>query len=312
MRVWAFRIASAGIAVALFAWVLAQIDGETFAAYASRLGIGDVLVFAVGYACLNGFRTARYRALLAHPVPYDVTFAISWFHNATVRFLPFKLGEATYLVQMHRRLGVPMAQAVSSLFGARLLELLVIVLLALMAVLVASDALPSQSPLMVLTLGALVALGGISLYYASNIVGALAHLTARWGWLAPRLSRLSAALAHLRQPRPFVLALLCSFGTYLGSFVPNALLLQALGVPIEGVTLILLVSLGMFATAFPFSLSGFGMVEASWAGGLMVLAGYAPSHAASVGLMLNLAQQLTALFFGVLGWLYLARYPQAT
>jgi uncharacterized membrane protein YbhN (UPF0104 family) len=307
-----FRLASAGVAVALFAWVLSQVDGATFATYAARLGVGDVLAFALGYACLNAFRTARYRALLAHPVPYDVTFAISWFHNAMVRFLPFKLGEATYLVQMHRRLGVPMAQAVSSLFGARLLELLVIILLALLAVLVASDALPAQSPVIGLALGVLVVLGGVSLYYASNIVGALSRLVARWDWLAPRLARLALALAHLRQPRPFVLALAYSFGTYLGSFVPNALLLQALGVPIEGVTLVLLVSLGMFATAFPFSLSGFGMVEASWAGGLMLLAGYAPHQAASVGLMLNLAQQLTALFFGVLGWLYLTRYQQAT
>jgi hypothetical protein len=63
----------------------------------------------------------------------------------------------------------------------------------------------------------------------------------------------------------------------------------------------------MFATAFPFSLSGFGAVELSFAFGLVNLAGYSAGDATSIGLMLNGMQLIFAALSGLLGYLLMQR-----
>ncbi len=302
MKRWFFRVFSAVVALGLIVLVLVQIEWAQFSAYLGKLTVWDALLFGVGYLCLNVFRTLRYRALLRGDVPLLQTFLISWFHNAMVRFLPFKLGEATYILEMNSRLSVSRSEGISSLFGARVLELLVVMVFAVGALFVAGEVLPQQSPLVPFFLLGLCVVGGASLYFSSDGVRLLAKVLGRWDAFSIRLLRLSDSLQYLRQPKPFAWALVYSLGTYTFSFLPNAYLLGAMGVNLPTLSLVLLVSLGMFATAFPFSLSGFGMVEASWAVGLVLLAGYSSGEATAIGLLLNMAQQISALIFGVIGW----------
>lgn len=315
-RQWLWRIISLLVALALVVFMLSLIDWSAFLAVLRQLSLWSLLASFGVYVILNFFRALRYRTLLQHEnTPLAHLFPIGLWHNFLVRLLPFKLGEITYPVMLRQRLAVPVEDSVSSLFGARLLELLVIVIIAAGSLLLAGDVLPgSGAGLIVLML--LVTLAGVfGLYYAGAllrvVVGALRRL-ARFSVverLSQRLDVLALKFDRLRQPRVFVMALVWSLCTYACSFGVNAILLYAVGVQPEPAVLIILVSLGMFASAFPFNISGFGAVELSWAFGLTLLLGYSAGEGTSIGLMLNGYHLICAGISGSLGWLVVQWLP---
>lgn len=300
-----FRGLSFVIALGFILAVVSQIEWAQLSAYAQQLSLETILLVFSTYWALNLARVLRYRVLLGVRLPLFPLYTISLYHNFLVRFLPFKLGEASYVLLLKNRLNVPYQAGVSSLFSARLLELLVIMLVGAMTLFLAGDLLPNQGGttlfLLILTL-----LGGIlGFYYSGRIVGAFARGLARLSWLnhlAQRLALLSEELNTLRHPQRFWGALWWSLWTYAGSFFPNWLIMHSIGVELPPLTLVVIVSMGMFATAFPFSISGFGIVEFSWAMGLVSLGGYSTAQATAIGVLLNGAQQLSAFFLGIVGW----------
>jgi hypothetical protein len=143
-----------------------------------------------------------------------------------------------------------------------------------------------------------------ALYHSGRILGWA--LRALWGAQPPgALARLASELDALRLPGRFAVAFFWSFFTYGSSFATNALLLNGLGVALPPGALVAVISLGMFATAFPFNISGFGMVEWSLAVGLVHLAGLGAGEAAALALFVNGFQQVCALVSGFAGWLAL-------
>jgi len=152
--------------------------------------------------------------------------------------------------------------------------------------------------------------------------------------LADKFDGLALELDKLHEPRIFLRGLFWSFFTYGCSFGVNAILLYSVGVIVDpfasGViadpatpyvivdpsTLVMIVSLGMFATAFPFNISGFGAVELSFAFGLMMFLGFGESPATSIGLMINGLTLIYAALSGFVGFLAVQwqepqRYPDA-
>jgi hypothetical protein len=81
----------------------------------------------------------------------------------------------------------------------------------------------------------------------------------------------------------------------------NLILILGIGIEIPFATLAIIVSIGMFATAFPFSISGFGMIELGWAFGLTTLAGFTLPEATAIGFLLNGFQIICALISGLGG-----------
>lgn len=308
-RQWLFRTVNLLIAAGLIAFVLWQVDWAAFVDVLSRLSpLSLVAAFGV-YVALNFFRSLRYIALLDRPLPVLRVFPIALYHNFLVRLLPFKLGEFSYIVLMQRRLGISVKEGVSSLFGSRLLELLVIVLVAAVSLLLSGQLVPNQGGVAVLLVVACIVGGVMGFYY----MGSLLRMTIRVAdailpdalmrRVRDKLIGLAIEFDRLRQPRLFARALFWSCFTYGCSFGVNAILLFAVGIQPDVVTLVVLVSLGMFATAFPFNISGFGAVELSWAFGLTTLLGFTVGEATSIGLMLNGYQLICAAISGFLGYL---------
>jgi uncharacterized membrane protein YbhN (UPF0104 family) len=318
-RKWLQRLLSVLISVGLLGLVLYQVDWASFAEYWSRLSSGALFVSFALYLMLNVFRALRYQALLAERnLPLSALMPITLYHNFLVRILPFKLGEISYIVLLRQRHKVPTRLGISSLFGARLLELLVIVLVAVLALLVAGDILPAeQNAILLVLMLACVVLGVASLYYSGTLLRLLSRPlgSAEQGWrlkLAKALSALALELDALRQGRRFAWSFLWSWGTYLCSALSVLVTLWAIGARMNVLETVIVLSLGMFAMAFPFNISGFGLVDWSWAFGLHALAGMALDDAVAAGFMLNATQMLFAVIAGIAGWAILRAHPSPT
>jgi uncharacterized membrane protein YbhN (UPF0104 family) len=305
-RRWLLRAAAALVGAALLWSVLAQVDWQQFGQLWQRLTLPGAVLAATAYTAQNGFRALRFRALLArHDITLPSLFAVTLYHNGMVRLLPLKLGEAVYPVLMRQRYGVPFAAGISSLFAARLLELQVILMVVTLGFFGLGTA-ADVTTWAALCAGLLVSVA--ALYNSGRMVGWV--LGALWGAQPPgALARLANELDTLRLPGRFAAAFFWSFFTYGSSFAANALLLAALGVALPPGALVAIISLGMFATAFPFNISGFGMVEWSLSVGLVYLAGLGTGEAAALALFVNGFQQVCAFVSGFMGWLALHARP---
>ena len=313
---WRWRVISLLIAGALIAFMLWTVDWRSFEDVLRRLSPASLIAAFGVYVLLNLFRAFRYIALLDKPLPVSRVFAIGLYHNFLVRLLPFKLGEFAYILLMQRRLNVPIKEGVSSLFGSRLLELLVIVLVAAVSLLLSGDVIPNQG-LFAWALVIFCIVGGIiGFYFAGAILRFLLRIVRSFVKLqivesiSAKLDSLATELDRLHHPRIFAQGLLWSCFTYSCAFGVNWILLYAIGVRPDFTTLVLLISLGMFATAFPFNISGFGIVELSFAFGFVQLLGLELGEATSIGLMLNGYGLLCAGICGLLGYIAVqARKP---
>jgi hypothetical protein len=309
------RWAMAGIAIVLLVGVLLTMDYSAFEQYAGRLSTGALLAAFMAYGAQNFFRALRYRALLGRPdLPLPLLTAISLYHNGMVRLLPFKLGELTYVVLMQQRLGVRVQAGVTSLVWSRLLELVIILAVAALALLLTGD-LPLEARQLVLGLALLGVGSGLAALYSPQVLRRLLdHAEQRLPLLrriSPAVGRLLDEVEALREPQRLIGGLLWSCGTYGSTFATSLVLLNTLGITLTPYEFVIVISLGMFAAAFPFNISGFGLVEWSLAFGLTRYAGLSLSEGAALGLLLNGFQQIAAFIWGGIGfaWLHLP-HPQ--
>lgn len=307
------RGAMAAIAVALLVGVLLTMDFSAFEQYAGRLSAGALLAAFTAYGAQNFFRALRYRALLGRPdLPLPLLTAISLYHNGMVRLLPFKLGEVTYIVLMQRRFGVRVQAGITSLLWSRLLELVIILAVAALVLLLAGD-LAHEARLLVFMVTLLGIGVGLAVLYSPQVLRRLLHdaeerlpLLRR---ISPALGRLLDEVEALREPQRLIGGLLWSCGTYGSTFLTSLVLLNTLGITLAPHEFVIVISLGMFAAAFPFNISGFGLVEWSLAFGLARYAGLPLSEATALGLLLNGFQQIAAFVWGGIGFAGLQLTP---
>jgi glycosyltransferase 2 family protein len=308
---WLWRLATIIIALLIISLIVSVIDWNVFFTTLSHLSPLSILIVAGIYLLLNLFRCLRYKALLGRPdLPLSLFFPIGLYHNFLVRILPFKLGEVWYVVLIRRYFGLSVEEGVGSLFASRMLELFIIVLVGSAALLTSGSVLEGQSTLQMLFIIVIFGAGIPGLYFAGLILRAIAGLMTRIPIafvqrVAPMVQKLAAEFDRLRHPRVFLGGLFWSFFTYGCSFAANGILLAATGIQLQPAKLILAVTLGMFASAFPFNIAGFGMVEVSWTFALTTLLGLSVGEAASTGLLLNSFQIMTSIVYGIIAYLML-------
>ena len=307
---WTWRIISTLLALALIGFMLSLIQWQDFVDVLGRLSLQSMMAAFAVYVLLNLFRSFRFVALLNRDdVPVLRVFPIALYHNFLVRLLPFKLGEFAYIVLMRNRMNVSVEEGVSSLFGSRLLELLMIILVGAVSLLLSGEIVPNQGLLVVILVIGCIVGGVVGFYYVGTMIRVFNRIIARFysisliAKLIDKLEGLALEFDRIRNPQIFARALFWSCFTYGCSFAVNWILLLAIGINVDPVTLIILVSLGMFATAFPFNISGFGAVELSWTLGLTTFLALSRSEATSIGLMLNGFQLLCAAVSGGVGYL---------
>ena len=120
-----------------------------------------------------------------------------------------------------------------------------------------------------------------------------------------KLGVVSLQLDRFRRLRPLLKALTFSLCTYGINVSCQLLLLSTLNVNQRLSVLLVVISIVMIAAWFPFSLSGFGVIEGSWAGSLVMFADMEVGAALSVGLFIHCCQVLMTTLLGILGFVLL-------
>ena len=267
------------------------------------------------FLLLNIFRTLRFRILLDRKeLPLGVLFPITLCHNFFVRTLPLMVGEFSYIALLRRHLKIPVSEGIRSLFEARLFDLQFVIVGGTFGLL----GMGGQSTGYVLTILALA--GGLipanrvlfSVFPkgAKRIWACIVricpwHHTAFLDSIGHKLGEVSLQLNRFRCLRPLLKVLTCSLCTYGISLSCHLLLLLTLNVNQRLSVLLVVISVVMIASWFPFSLSGFGVIEGSWAASLVMFADMEVGSALSVGLFIHCCQVLMTALLGLLGFVLL-------
>ncbi len=310
------RVASITITVVLLADLVGRVTWAEFDQLLARIAVSSWIGALLAYLALNLFRALRFRILLdKRDSPWRILIPITLYHNFLVRALPFKLGELSYIVLLRSRLNYSMEEGLSSLFGARVLELLIIVMVFASSIPASAEELAAHRDELLLAIAVTFALSIIGLYFGGSVIRAFQKAAqpilnvaegGRPGFATGannRLRHLAEEMDRIRQPRLFLTALFTTCFTYTSSFLTNYILLRALGVDVALPAFIAIISLGMFASAFPFTISGFGVVELAWRFGLMQFAGMPDADATAAGFLLHGFQIFAAALYGFLGYL---------
>ena len=317
------RIVSVLVTVALLAVLVGEVKWDEFDQLLGRVAVLSWLGALLAYLALNLFRALRFRVLLGKDdTPWRLLVPITLYHNFLVRALPFKLGELSYIALLRSRLNYSMEEGLSSLFGARILELLIIVMVFASGVLRTAEGLAAQRDQLLFVIIVTFVISVIALYFGGALIRALLSALLP---LAQRLlgrehdiltvietrsQQLACELDRIRRPRLFLTALLISCFTYSSSFLTNYILLRALGVTVDLAAMIAIISIGMFASAFPLNVSGFGVVEVAWRFGLVQFAGWNESDATATGFLLHGFQLFAAAVYGLAGYLLIHFSPR--
>ena len=308
--------------VALLIFLIGNVEWSEFGDLLARISGISLLGAFASYLTLNIFRAIRFRTLLdKSDTPLRVLIPITLYHNFLVRLLPFKLGELSYIVLLRSRLNYSMESGVSSLFGARILELLIIVVVFAGGIVLSGEQFANQRNSLMLVVVVVFVGSVVGLYYAGTIIRFMlrtmntiinrvtSNPMAIVETLNNKLQEMATEFDRIRNPRLFLSALFISCFTYTTSFLSNYILLMAIGLDVEFPIVVTIISIGMFSSAFPFSVSGFGVVELSWLFSLTQFAGFSESEATSIGFLLHGFQVVAATIYGIIGYILIQMTP---
>ena len=309
-----------GVSVILVTYLVRRIDYPHFLRLAKNVPLWFFFILFALFFLLNICRALRFRMLLdREDLPLTVLFPITLCHNFFVRTLPLMVGEFSYIALLRRHLKIPVSEGVRSLFEARLFDLQFVVLGGTFGLLTMGH----ESTLYMLTI---LVLAGVLIIVNRALFSVLPKGIVRiwtciiriYPWrhtalldsVGDKLGVVSLQLDRFRCLRLLLKALIFSLCTYGINLSCHLLLLSTLNVNQRLSVLFVVISIVMIAAWFPFSLSGFGIIEGSWAGSLVMFTDMEVGAALSVGLFIHCCQVLMTALLGLLGFVLLT--PQVS
>ena len=296
------------VSAALLLYLVRRFDLQRLAAMVRAARPTHLALAFLLYVLLNAARAVRFRLLLEQQaLTLAVLMPVVLVHNLLVRIVPFSLGEVSYVALLKHR-GVDVSEGVGTLVGARLLDLLLVLVGGLVALALSPAALDGRGLslavcLVPVTCGAILFAGPL-LRIAAALVG-----RARGSWgetLAGKARRTAARLDALRRPRLLGAVLVASLGTYATSVAFNGVLLHTAGArAVDLPSTLAAISAAMLLASVPLSIAGLGVVEGSWTVSLVLLGRLETSRAVAVGFFLHGCQLLCAVLSGGGGFLWL-------
>ncbi len=304
-----------GVSTILVIYLVRQIDYVHFLQLAKSVPLWLFFLLLVLFFLLNIFRALRFRILLDRKqLPLAVLFPITLCHNFFVRTLPLMVGEFSYVALLRRYLKIPVSEGVRSLFEARLFDLQFVILGGTFGVLT----MRVQSTGYVLNILVLVGI----LISANRVLFSVLPKGVEHIWtyivqicpwqhtslldsIGHKLGEVSLQLDRFRCFRLLLQGLAFSLCVYGINVSIHLFLLSTLNVDQRLNVLLVVISIVMIASWFPFSLSGFGVIEGSWAGSLVMFADMEVGSALSIGLFIHCCQVFMTILLGLLGFILL-------
>ena len=309
-----------GVSVILVTYLVRQIDYPHFLRLAKNVPLWFFFILFALFFLLNICRALRFRMLLdREDLPLTVLFPITLCHNFFVRTLPLMVGEFSYIALLRRHLKIPISEGVLSLFEARLFDLQFVVLGGTFGLLTMGHESTGYVLTILVLAGVLIIVnralftvlpkGMVRIWTCIIRIYPWRH-TALLDSVGHKLGVVSLQLDRFRCLRLLLKALTFSFCTYGINLSCHLLLLSTLNVNQRLSVLFVVISIVMIAAWFPFSLSGFGIIEGSWAGSLVMFTDMEVGAALSVGLFIHCCQVLMTALLGLLGFVLLT--PQVS
>ena len=304
-----------GVSGILVIYLAGQIDYPHFLRLAKNVPLRFFFLLFTLFLLLNVFRALRFRMLLGQKkLPLGLLFPITLCHNFFVRTLPLMVGEFSYIALLRRHLKIPVSEGVRSLFEARFFDLQFVIVAGTLGLLTMGRE-PTGYVLTILALaGGLIIVNRVLFTVLPKGIESIWiyivriypwHHTALLDSVGHRLGEVSLQLDRFRRLRPLLKALTFSLCTYGINVSCHLLLLSTLNVNQRLNVLLVVISIVMIAAWFPFSLSGFGVIEGSWAASLVMFADMEVGAALSVGLFIHCCQVLMTALLGLLGFVVL-------
>ena len=304
-----------GVSIILVIYLVRQIDYPHFIRLAKNVPFWFFFGLFALFFLLNIFRALRFRMLLdREDLPLAVLFPITLCHNFFVRTLPLMVGEFSYIALLRRHLKIPVSEGVRSLFEARLFDLQFVILGGTFGLLGMGHQSTGYVLIILVLAGGLIIVNRVLFSLLPKGIERIWtyinriypwHHTALLDSIGHKLGVVSLQLDRFRCLRLLLKALTFSLCTYGVNLSCHLLLLSTLNVNQRLSVLLVVISFVMVAAWFPFSLSGFGVVEGSWAGSLVVFTGMEVGAALSVGLFIHCCQVLMTALLGLLGFVLL-------
>ena len=308
------------VSISLVVYLCRYVDLRRFGAMLKGVPLWVPIANLGIYLLLNFWRVLRIRVLLNQAdMPVKVLFPVVLYYNFIARTLPFMTGEVSYVFLIKRYLGRRLSEGVSSLGVARMFDLLVTILGGIIITIGFGMQRTGVSASLIVILSCLLAGMSLGMYFA----GFLITVTIRvWKGLSvagrlrqfqavkrieETLAEMPAQVELLRQPvllgKVFGLSILI-FASNLGF---DLLLIRAIGVSQNLVSLLIAAIIVMITSWFPISLSGFGMIEGSWAMVLTGLTGMQLEQSTPIGFFLHSGQVIAYVLTGLMGMVFLVR-----
>ncbi|MBN1121525.1 MAG: flippase-like domain-containing protein [Anaerolineae bacterium] len=308
-----WTLAGLGFSLILVVYLIGQADLPMLVERIKSIEIWKLGVALLLYLGQNLFRAFRYRALLdRRDIPISRLYPITLYHNLLVRILPMRTGEVSYVTMLRRYLKQPISEGVSSLVGARIFELILVVFGGLIGLIAAGEQLENQQQVIAISVVGLVA-SVVGLYFAGPGMRLVKRLWDRFVLrdhdeksLISRISRAFDTLAdqfdRYRTPRIFALTMFHTVFTYSISVGFHLWLMETLGINYPIGEALVIISIAVLTFSLPISFGEIGLPESGWTVGLVVFGGMAVGEAASMAFLLNWLRLLAAAITGLLGY----------
>ena len=230
------------------------------------------------------------------------------------------VGEFSYIALLRRHLKIPVSEGARSLFEARLFDLQFVIVGGTFGLLGIGRE-PTGHVLIILALAGGLIIGNRVLFSVlpKGIESIWTCIVRIYPWrhtalldsAGHKLGEVSLQLDRFRCLRSLLKALTFSLCTYGINVSCQLLLLSTLNVNQRLSVLLVVISIVMIAAWFPFSLSGFGVIEGSWAASLVMFTDMEIGSALSVGFFIHCCQVLMTALLGLLGFVLLTPQVRA-
>ena len=304
-----------GVSVTLVIYLAGQIDYSHFIRLAKNVPLRFFFGLFALFLLLNIFRALRFRMLLDRKeLPLGILFPITLCHNFFVRTLPLMVGEFSYIALLRRHLKIPVSEGIRSLFEARLFDLQFVIVGGTFGLLTMKYQLTGYVLTILALAGGLIPANRVLFGILPKVIEPIWTCIIRISpWrhtsllnsVGHKLGVVSLQLDRFRCVRLLLKVLIFSLCTYGINLSCHLLLLSTLNVNQKLSVLLVVISVTMIASWFPFSLSGFGVIEGSWAASLVMFADMEVGGALSVGLFIHCCQVFMTVLLGLLGFVLL-------
>jgi uncharacterized membrane protein YbhN (UPF0104 family) len=319
VRTWWPWAASLALTLALFTYLLSQVDVRTLWTTATRLAPGPLLgFFGLALGSLIA-RATRFCILLGRQLPLSLLTAITVVRNLFVDLLPARVGELSYVYLLVKRGHRPVEDGLATLLVAFLLDVIALAPLLFLAILVVGGGGHLPIGWLIAAAAVLGGLGYVVLRVAGPVARALAGYVQPRSWrradaVAQRLRLLADSLGRSHQQRVLLPALALSLLLRLCKYGSVYCLILSIMTPLGyragglGFFRVFLAAVSAeLAAALPIhGLAGFGTYEAAWTFSFVQL-GFPREHAVVSGILGHAIGQVMEYLLGGLALLWLMR-----